>query len=144
MTIMRGVLAVLVGFMVINIAVMAFFVIAFYDQLGKSEPPDPSAISAAFMAGSIAFGFIAAAVGGFLTALIAGRDEWKYACVIIGVFLALSIMNIYSARSQEPLWAQIGNTLAMIGGIGLGTFLRVRFKATSPENATLSDKSSPQ
>lgn len=131
---LRSVLSFVVPASLITTSVMILFIIVFYEDIQRDDVAEnPPEISEAFMAATIVWGFFAAVVGGVLCALIAGRNEWRHAYVLIGVFLGMSLFGMATSDGREPLWVQIGNLLAMVGGISLGVWLYLYFKPKNDE-----------
>ncbi len=114
----RSVLSVIVGYLVMAIAIMALFAIWFR---GKETPP-----SEEFMLFSLGYGFVFAVVGGYVTAMIAGRSELKHALALALLSVLMGIVSMVASAGREPRWYQIANMVVMVSAVVLGGYLRVR------------------
>lgn len=68
---------------------------------------------------------------GYLSALIAGREEMKHALAVMGVMLAIGISVQLSYWDSMPVWHHFVFFACIVVGIFLGTRLRLRQKGTS-------------
>ena len=116
----RSILAVIAGYAVMAIAVMALFAIWFRGQVPTEAP------SSEFMLFSIAYAFVFAVLGGYITALIARRSEMKHVLVLAAFGLLMGIVSMITAAGQEPLWYQITNMVVMMAAVILGGYLRMK------------------
>lgn len=113
---MRSVLAVAAGYLVMFVAVVAFFAVA----LGSPEAtPSPR-----FLAASLVVGFLAAGAGGWTTATIAQRAQMQHAAALVGLVVALGIVSWLLSAGREPLWYGLANVAVGAGGVLLGGYVR--------------------
>jgi peptidoglycan/LPS O-acetylase OafA/YrhL len=112
----RSIAAVIVGYLVLAVAIMALFAVWF----GSSDAQP----TGAFMIYSLIYGLMAAIVAGYITALIAGRAEMRHAIALAAVALILGIVSMVMAGGREPLWYQVANLFVVVDGVLTGGFLR--------------------
>lgn len=122
----RSILAVIGGYVVMSIGIMALFMVAFPNPTLAATP------SMNFMLFSLAYGFVFAVIGGYVTAWIAKRAEMKHTLALIGLGIVMGIVSVVMAAVKQPKWYQSGNFVVMIAGNLLGGYLRARQVATSP------------
>jgi CHASE2 domain-containing sensor protein len=86
---------------------------------GPGQPPQPNT---KYLAANLIVGALAAAVGGYLTALIAGRAPLLHAVILAaGIFLLSAISAFQGARPGQPKWYPfvlmvLGPASALAGG----------------------------
>src|SRR5262249_32954354 len=117
----RSISAVVVGYLVMAVAIMVLFAIWFRDP--NTLPTN------VFMVVAAAYGLVAAAAGGVVTALIAKRAETNHAIVLAALCVVLAVVSMVVQWGQEPLWFQVANTAAISLGVFLGAWSRVQLKA---------------
>lgn len=108
----------IVGYIAMAVAIMILFAIWFR---GSEVVP-----SRGFMVFSLGYGFLCAVAGGWVTAVIARREEVRHAMFLAGLVLLMGIVSIILSNASEPLWYQIANTTVILPAILLGGYLRLR------------------
>ena len=69
----------------------------------------------------LAFGLIAAVLGGWVTARLAPRRPWRHVLALAGLVLLLSVVSaLASPESSAPGWYQTGLALVGVCGALLG------------------------
>jgi hypothetical protein len=121
---LHSVLALLAGF-----AVMIGIVFAITTLLMKRCPRwvgTPGRPSAAYILVNMAYSFVAAMAGGFVTAYIAAADPLRSVLVLAVAVLVMSALSALESRGRQPIRYQI--FLAVLGPIGvvLGGLLRLK------------------
>ncbi|HKV08809.1 MAG TPA: hypothetical protein VJ725_11765 [Thermoanaerobaculia bacterium] len=109
----RSVLAVIAGYVVICVVVLS---------LSSLYPP----VTFGFMMLFIAYGFVAAALGGYVTAAVAGRHHLRHAIVLAAVGVTLAVLALVFSIHQEALWYQFANMAVPTAGVLLGGWVRER------------------
>jgi hypothetical protein len=102
------------------LAILALFTIWF-----RGASPDTTP-SMGFMLFSLGYGFLFAIVGGYITAMIAGRAEMKHAIALAGICVLMGFISMIFAAGQQPLWYQIANMGIAVFGVVLGSYFRSR------------------
>ncbi len=85
------------------------------------EPPDP-----AYFAYRLGTGFFFIALGGYTTALLAGRSEMKHALGLAALSVVASILEVQYYPTTQPLWYSIGLMFLSIPSALVGGYYRVR------------------
>jgi hypothetical protein len=114
----RSILAVVVGYLVMAVAVMVLFAIAF-------RAPDQKP-TVGFMVFAVGYGFVAAIAGGYVTAAIARRAPLAHAAALAVVSAAMGLVSLITSGGREPVWFLGANVVAMIAGVLLGGAMRAR------------------
>lgn len=109
----RSVLAVVAGYVVICVVVLGFSWLL---------PPTTLASRWFF----VAYGFMAALLGGYVAAALAGRSPFRHAVVLAGVGVALAILSFFFALDDSPLWFHLANTVVPAVAVLLGGWLKER------------------
>jgi hypothetical protein len=82
-----------------------------------------------------AFTFLAAVVGGYLTALLAPGNGIAHAGVICLLVVAETTYLITSGRVEGPLWFDLAGGASLLVGLLLGAWLR-RFFPSTPRTSS--------
>ncbi len=85
------------------------------------EPTDP-----AYFAYRLGTGFFFIALGGYTTALLAGRSEMKHALGLATLSVVASILEVQYYPTTQPLWYSIGLMFLSIPSALVGGYYRVR------------------
>ena len=121
----RSIIAVVAGYIMMTVGVMALFAIWFQG--------DPNAKpSQSFMVFTLGYGLACAIVGGYATAVIARSSPMAHAWALAGLVAVMSIVSMVMFKGQEPLWFQISNTGMGVTGVCVGAFLRSRLVRVHP------------
>ena len=85
------------------------------------EPPDP-----AYFGYRLGAGFFFIALGGYTTAVLAGRSEMKHALGLSALSVAASILEVQYYPATQPLWYSIALMFLSIPAGLMGGYYRVR------------------
>ncbi len=114
----RSIFAVIGGFLVMMVAVMALFAVWFR---GPTTEP-----TRGFMLLSLVYGFLCAIGGGYVTGLMAKSSQMNHALALAGLTAVMAIISIITSNGQEPRWLQVTNLLTGVVGVCLGGSIRAR------------------
>ena len=119
----RSIVAVIAGYTVMAVLVMLGF------GLIKKLMPEAFPTPAAFPVTGVALiiiglGLIAAIVGGFVSAWIAGQKKLRHGIILGVVVLVLGIISALVSPVEQPLWYNASIILAGVIGVILGAVLR--------------------
>jgi len=118
------------------LALMLGYVVMLVSQLGgdtiltavapelmpqPGEPPDP-----AYFGYRLGTGFFFIALGGYTTAVLAGRSEMKHALGLSALSVAASILEVQYYPATQPLWYSIALMFLSIPAGLMGGYYRVR------------------
>ena len=118
---MRSVLAVIVGFAAMAIAVIAATVVAMRLLYPEAEPGLLPAPTTAWLAVNFAYSLGAAMLGGWLTAYLAPRAPFAHAVALAVVAVAMALPGIFGGGSPgQPDWYPPLMAALAAGGILLG------------------------
>jgi hypothetical protein len=123
---LRSIGAVVAGYLVMAVAIMVMFIIAF---------PDPTVTPGmGFMIFSLAYGFLFGILGGWVCGLIARKAELKHAAVIAAIGILISILSMIFAAEQSPVWFQVANMVVLTIAVTAGGWLRARQRAKAAQS----------
>jgi peptidoglycan/LPS O-acetylase OafA/YrhL len=115
-------LSVVLGYVVMLVAVLAGQVVFTALGLGlmahRGQQPD-----AGYFAFNLSTGVFFLMIGGYVTALLAGRSELKHALGLSALSIAMSIVSMVKYAGDQPLWYSIALMFLSIPGaliIGCG------------------------
>ncbi len=121
----RSVLALVLGYVVMLVSQLggdtALTALAPDIMPQPGEPPD-----AAYFAYRLGTGFFFIAIGGYVTALLAGRAEMKHALGLAALSIAASILEVQYYPATQPLWYSIALMFLSIPSALAGGYYRVR------------------
>ena len=128
----RSFLAVLSGYLALAVAVVAMTPIAIWlfipAELLKQRPP---AYTDAYIVSNFVYSFVAAVLGGWVTARMAPRSPLAHAGALAGVMVIFALGDILAkgvpeAAAHQPSW--YGWAVALTGAVGAlaGGWLRAR------------------
>lgn len=115
MVILRAVWALLAGFAVMTALVFAITMLLMKKAaawVGAPGRPNP-----AYLLVNIAYSFVAAVAGGYVTAWIAADNPLPRVMMLAIVVLAMSAISALEARGRQPLGYQIA--LAVLAPLGV-------------------------
>jgi hypothetical protein len=121
----RSLLAVALGYVVMLVAFIgaetALTALApeLMPQMGK--PTDPL-----YFVFKLATGFFFISIGGYATAMLAGRSEMKHALGLGALSIAMSIVSRLKYPGDEPLWYSIALMFLAIPAALVGGYFRAR------------------
>lgn len=114
---LRSVVSVIVGYLVVALATVATFAVAFPEG---TRPTTPESIAL------LVAGFADAVLGGYVTATIAGRSELRHAFYLGVLMVGLGLASTRQGGGAAPLWFQLGLVAVAVPGPVLGAWLRVK------------------
>ncbi|MEP6801224.1 MAG: hypothetical protein ABJC07_04765 [Acidobacteriota bacterium] len=120
----RSVLAVACGFFAMTLVVGAATVVAVRAMLPKSSPgarPRPTPV---YLTVNLIYSCLAAASGGYVAALLAGRNPIAHAGVLAGIVLIMGLVSMKLYEDQQPRWYQVTLLALMPFFAAAGGFLR--------------------
>ena len=122
--ILRAVWALLAGFAVMTALVFAVTMLLMKRApawVGASAKPNPT-----YLLVNVAYSFVAAAAGGYVTAWIAADNPLPRVLMLAIAVLAMSAISALEARGRQPLGYQIA--LAVLSPIGVlaGGLIRLK------------------
>jgi hypothetical protein len=105
--ILRSILAVIAGFIAMSFVIILLTVVSVKTMGLKSGHPAPG-----YLVLNVVYSFIAAAAGGFVTALIAAVKPVEHAYVLACVMLVMGALSYAHYRGTQPGWYQLLLVLA--------------------------------
>lgn len=134
----RSVLAVALGYVVMLVAFLgaetALTAVAPTLIPAKGQPTDPL-----YFVFQLVTGFFFISIGGYVTAMLAGRSEMKHALGLGALSIAMSIVSRLQYPGDEPLWYSIALMFLAIPGALAGGYYRARQLEDGKTHATASD-----
>ena len=118
MKILRSVGAIVCGYVLFALSAFAFFKIS-------GQPPHQEA-PPALMFGSIAVGIIAAFLGGYIAAWLAGRRPMAHGVAVALVLALGATVSLVSTLGHGTIWSQLAALLLMAPSAVLGGWGRAR------------------
>jgi len=125
-SIVRSVVAVIAGYVVALLFVVAYFAIR-GAVLGADAPPGTGGAVV-----SLLFGLAGAVAAGWVTARLAPSDPMRHAVRLIALSLVVGILFTWvfprgtpEEMALEPVWTRIGNLLVVIAGVPIGARLAI-------------------
>ena len=112
---MKSVLAVLVGYMIFAVSVIALF------QVAGVDPTQEATLT--FRIISMIYGVFFALAGGYVAGWIAGTKEIAHASAVACVLAAIATVSIV-AQSGHALWSQIAALGFMVPAAVFGGVIR--------------------
>jgi hypothetical protein len=118
MKVAQRVLGVIVGYSVFAVSAVLLF------QLTRRNPH--AAQPMAFMAGSIVYGIMCAAVGGYVSAVLGGGSA-RVQATAVGVVIALgATVSLLAGPSAGSAWSRLAALLLMAPAAVIGAVIRAR------------------
>jgi peptidoglycan/LPS O-acetylase OafA/YrhL len=121
----RSVLALVLGYVVMLVSQLggdtALTALAPDIMPQPGEPPDP-----AYFAYRLGTGFFFIAIGGYVTALLAGRAEMTHALGLAALSIVASILEVQYYPTTQPLWYSVALMFLSIPSALAGGYYRVR------------------
>ena len=121
MSVLRSVLAVLVGYFVFALSAFAFF------RLSGRPPHEPAPMP--FMLASTAVGMLFASLGGFVAAWLAGRSPFAHGAAVAAVVALGAAISLVGTLGSGAIWSQVTALAFMAPCAVLGGWLRSRQRA---------------
>ena len=117
-SVLRAFFAVMVGYMVMMLSVIVLTLILVKTMGLKSGHPTPG-----YLAVNAGYSFLAAAIGGYVTARIAEFKPMAAAGVLATLLLITGVMSYRHYTGMQPFWYQvmmmIAPSLCALGGAAL-------------------------
>src|SRR5262245_39734384 len=98
---LRSILAVAVGYVAMAALVMLTFTPAYFAPDFVFEPHGIG-VTLAFLVFSLAMGGVAAVVGGFIAALVAGKRAWRSLLAFAAIVLVVGVGSAVHGLFQAP------------------------------------------
>ncbi len=119
----RLILAVIIGYIVLALLVMAITPVVSKILLGTATPSEPTSLTGLYLSTNLASGFLAALAGGYVAALV-GRGQTAARILSGLVLLAGIVFGLLAKTGPQPQWYLL--VLPILGGAGvfLGGWLR--------------------
>ena len=124
MVILHSFLAILAGYAVIVVLVLALTALLAKltpSWVGQQGNPNP-----AYALVNLGYSFLAAAAGGYVTALVGAANPLAHILILGIVVLLLGALSALEARGKQPIW--YGVTLLVIApaGVLVGGLIRLQ------------------
>ena len=121
---LRSIAAVIIGYLVFAVSAVALFRLSGRDPAALQPP--------SFVVLSVLYGMFFAALGGYIAAAIARRNELLHAGIVAGVLALLAGFSMVAQPGQASVWSQVAAVGLMapsaLGG-GLARRRRSRYRA---------------
>lgn len=116
--VLRSILSILAGFVTMAVVVIVLTLVSVQVFALKSGHPTPG-----YLVVNVAYSFAAAALGGYVTALLAPSRPLVHGYILAGVMLVMGALSYVQYRGTQPLWYQalitVVTPLAAIAGARL-------------------------
>ena len=117
-SVLRAFFAVMVGYMVMMLSVIVLTLILVKTMGLKSGNPTPG-----YLAINVVYSFLAAAIGGYVTARIAVFKPMAVAAVLAALMVIMGVLSYRHYTGLQPFWYQVMMTVApslcALGGAAL-------------------------
>ncbi len=118
---MRSILAVATGYIVITLAIFLLFAVWFVDApVGEIDP------SWTFIAVAVVWGFLSAALGGYLAGKLARRRPFEHAAALALTSGVIGVVSMIASFGEQPVGFQLANLVVLMAGCLSGGYLRVQ------------------
>ena len=114
----RSILGVVAGYFVFAVSAVLLF------SLSGRDSHD--VVPTGFMLTSIIYGAFFAALGGYVTATIARRNEVRHAPILSLVIGTAAFISLLSRPGKGAIWSQLSALLVMAPAAMIGGYLRTR------------------
>lgn len=118
MNILRSFAGVIGGYLVFAISAGLLF------HLTGRNPRAPA--SASFIILTTVYGFFFAALGGYIAARIAGRNELLHGAALACLMAFVALISLLAELGSAAIWSQISALLFMVPAVLVGAMIRVR------------------
>lgn len=115
---LRSIGSVLLGYLVFAVSAFLFFQLA-------GQPPHAAA-PPSVMAASILVGVAAAFAGGYVAALLAGREPFAHGLAVGVVLAAGAIASLAGTVGHGAIWSQVAALALMAPAAAAGGWVRAR------------------
>jgi hypothetical protein len=121
---LRSIGAVIAGYLLFAIPAFAFFQIS--GQAPHQDAPP------GVMLASVVVGIVAAGLGGYGAAAIAGRSPLSHGISVAAVIAAGATVSLVSTLGQGAIWSQLAALLVMAPSAAAGGAVRARQRRPFP------------
>ena len=118
MSIIKSILAVVVGYLVFAVSAFAFFKLS-------GQPPHQEA-TLPFIVGSTVFGMVVALLGGYVAAWLAGRRPLAHALAVAAIMALGATVSLIATLGKGSIWSQIAGLALIAPSAVVGGWLRAR------------------
>lgn len=124
MVALRAFLALAAGFL--TMAALVGVLTALLMRLTPSWVQDQGKPRPGYIFVNVAYSFLAAAAGGYVTALVAAANPLYHVLALAIIVLAMAALSAMQQRGKQPIWYQL--TLIALSPLGVfaGGILRLR------------------
>ncbi len=123
MKIARRILGVVVGYVIFAASAVLLF------RLSGHDPHAQQSVS--FMVGSVLYGMVFAALGGYASAALGGGNA-RVQGGVVGIIIALgATMSMLAGPNAGPMWSRLGALFLMAPSAAVGGILRARWHAAA-------------
>lgn len=119
---MRAVVGIVLGYVIFAGSAVALF------QLTRVNPHAP--VGAGFMAFTIVYGIVFAAVGGFAAGWIGRRPDTRCGLITAWIIASGATISLIASPAPGAHWSQIAALVLMAPAAWVGDWLRVRRMGT--------------
>src|SRR5262245_28833916 len=109
---LRSIGAVIAGYLVFAVLAVTLFAVTGRNAHAPAPP--------AFMVGSIVCGMLFAGLGGYVAALLAGRQPVAHATALTVVIASLAGVSLLTSPPGDAIWSQVAAVLLMAPSAILG------------------------
>jgi len=114
---LRGILAIVVGYLIFAGSAVALF------ALSRQDPHTHAPVR--FLLLSILYGVFFALLSGYVTALIAKVDDLRYVLLLAAVIAAGALFSLFARPGAGAIWSQVSALLFMAPAAMVGGHLRL-------------------
>ena len=118
MNILRSIAAVLIGYIVFAVSAFSYF------KIVKQAPHEEAPLL--IMLGSIVAGMVAAFLGGYLAARLAGRRPFAHGLAVACILALGAAASLASTLGHGAIWSQVAALALMAPSAAAGGWLRSR------------------
>lgn len=118
MKIIRSIGAVVFGYLLFAFSAFAFF------RLSGQPPHQDAPLS--LMLGSVAVGVVAALLGGYVAAWLAGRRPLAHGVAVALLLVLGATISLLSTLGHGAIWSQLAALLLMAPSAAFGGWVRAR------------------
>jgi len=115
---LRGILAIIVGYVIFAGSAIALFALARQDP-HTSAPP-------MFLVLSVLYGIFFALLAGYLTTLIAKVNDLRYVLLLAAIIAAGALFSLLARPGAGAIWSQVSTLLLMAPAALVGGHLRLQ------------------
>ena len=117
---LKSIAAVLLGYLVFAVPAGLLFIVS-----GQDPHLEPTL---AFEVGSVVYGMVFAFIGGWISGIIANRNEVRHAIGVGVIILILAVISIVVQIGKGSMWSQLSTIFLMVPSAVFGGYVRQRTK----------------